>query len=192
MSSADPEAARPRSSLLVLSGSLSPEGRTDRVLGWAADAFEAAWEPAGLAVDRVRACELELADGRTSDEYGSVTREAISSASRSVAMLVGSPMYRGAITGGVKNYFDLVDAAHLRGVPAAIVTTAGSAQHWLGVDLSLYPVLRALQMFVVPSSLYVERRDDDDAVRASAQHLGAALARLADLCSDGRLDPGPG
>jgi NAD(P)H-dependent FMN reductase len=175
--------------LLVVSGSLSQKGRTAAVLAAAARVFLEELPDATSFDLNVAHSGIELMDGRPLDQYGATTRTAVEEALKATAFLIGSPMYRGGVTGALKNYLDLVPPDYMKGKVAGVVATGASHHHYLGVSLSLEPVLKFFQMHVVPSHLYVANTDNSpESAERKAQELGHALAQLA--CS--HLPTGPG
>jgi NAD(P)H-dependent FMN reductase len=146
----------------------------------ATGAFLAECEGAIASDLNVAKSGIEVMDGRPLIEYGPVTQAAVNLARDASAFLIGSPMYRGGITGALKNYLDLVPPDYMRGKVAGIVATGASHHHYLGVTLSLEPVLKFFQVHIVPSHLYVANTDTDQETSATkARELGRALAELA-------------
>jgi len=163
-----------------VSGSLSQKGRTAAALATAARAFLEDSPNAASADLNVARAGIEIMDGRPLNEYGEATRKAVEQAHDASAFLIGSPMYRGGITGALKNYLDLVPPEFMKGKVAAIVATGASYHHYLGVSLSLEPVLKFFQMHVLPSHLYIANLDaNEEITTGKARELGRALAQLA-------------
>lgn len=163
-----------------MSGSLSQKGRTAAALAAAAQGFVEDSAQAVVGDLNVARSGIEIMDGRSLEQYGEATRNAVQQARDASAFLIGSPMYRGGITGAVKNYLDLVPPEFMKGKAAAIVATGASYHHYLGVSLSLEPVLKFFQMHVVPSHLYIANLDaNEETTNRRAHELGRALAQLA-------------
>lgn len=178
--------------LLIVSASLSQKGRTAHVLDLVAAAFQRALPGATTELLDLPRAGVEIADGRQPELMSAATQSALEAARRANSFLFGSPMYRGGITGALKNYLDLLPPESMRGKAAAVVATGASHHHYLGVSLTLMPALQFFQMQVVGSHLYVSNSDSDsDLLEARAGELGAALAKLTTAVAAGSLGLGP-
>lgn len=91
--------------------------------------------------------------------------EAIESAD---ALVVGSPVYKGAYTGLFKHVFDLVDPAALKGKPVAIVATGGGVRHALVVEHAFRPLFGFFEALALPTAVYASDADFRDGAVADA------------------------
>ena len=100
------------------------------------------------------------------------------------ALIVGSPVYKGAYTGLFKHLFDFVDPAALVGKPVILSATGGGPRHALVVEHSLRPLFGFFSAHTIPSAVYgsdADFRDGvlvDDGVKA---RIADAASQLADL-----------
>ena len=100
------------------------------------------------------------------------------------ALIVGSPVYKGAYTGLFKHLFDLVDPTALAGKPVAIVATGGGARHALVVEHAFRPLFGFFGALQIPTAVYASDTDFSAGVlvaagvRARAAEAGGQLAAL--------------
>ncbi|MCK2056024.1 MULTISPECIES: FMN reductase [unclassified Methylobacterium] len=100
------------------------------------------------------------------------------------ALIVGSPVYKGAYTGLFKHLFDFVDPAALVGKPVILSATGGGPRHALVVEHSLRPLFGFFSAHTIPSAVYGSDADFregvlvDDGVKA---RIGDAANQLAEL-----------
>ena len=105
------------------------------------------------------------------------------------ALVVGSPVYKGAYTGLFKHLFDFVGPTALANKPVAIAATGGGARHALVVEHAFRPLFGFFGALAVPTAVYASDPDFrdgllvDEGVRArvsdAAGQIGALLSRGA-------------
>lgn len=128
---------------------------------------------------------IDFPDGRAMDAYSPATRQVLELVQRAGAFVLGTPMYRGGMTGALKNLIDVIPKEYMMGKAAGLVATGASQHHYLGVDLGLRTAMAFFQVHVVPSILYgatfkiVDGRPDDEQLIAQAQQLGHDVVELA-------------
>ncbi|HVA25637.1 MAG TPA: NAD(P)H-dependent oxidoreductase [Chloroflexota bacterium] len=158
---------------------------------------------AGAAeLDDVQTCLVDLADttvdfpdGRPVEAYSPATREVLELVRQAGAYVLGTPMYRGGMTGALKNLIDVIPKEHMAGKAAGLVATGASFHHYLGVDLGLRTAMAFFQVHVVPSILYgasfqlVDGRPDDENLTAQARQLGRDTVELARAVGGKALGP---
>ena len=96
------------------------------------------------------------------------------------ALIVGSPVYKGAYTG----LFDFVDPAALVGKPVILSATGGGPRHALVVEHSLRPLFGFFSAHTIPSAVYGSDADFRDGVLVDAgvkARVKDAAGQLADL-----------
>jgi NAD(P)H-dependent FMN reductase len=182
--------------VLGICGSAARSGRTRALIELVLEGARAAAPQAGTDLLDLADTQVEFADGRPVDRYDAATRDALERVAAADAFVLGSPMYRGGITGALKNLLDLVPVESMRGKAAALVATGGSLHHYLGVDLGLRTALAFFQTHVVPAPLYgatfklgPDGRPDDPALVDQALRLGADLVLLAGRMRGQALGP---
>lgn len=100
------------------------------------------------------------------------------------ALIVGSPVYKGAYTGLFKHLFDFVDPAALVGKPVILSATGGGARHALVVEHSLRPLFGFFSAHTIPSAVYGSDADFRDGVLVDPgvkARIEDAAGQLADL-----------
>ena len=88
-------------------------------------------------------------------------------------MLCATPVYRGSMTGTLKNLLDHVPVEALRDKPVAIVAMGASDHHYLGAERHLRDVLAFFGALVVPTACYLSSRDFEDGVPGARAARGA-------------------
>lgn len=158
--------------LLAVVGSVTPPGRLRRAV---AEALERREPPADL-VDLAEV-ELPFADGAPLDGPARELAERVAAA-RSV--LLATPVYRGSLTGALKNLLDLLPVDALEGKPVAILAMGASPHHFLGADRHLRDVLAFFGAQVTPVAGYLTSKDFADGVpgAGAADTVDALLADL--------------
>jgi len=103
------------------------------------------------------------------------------------ALIVGTPVYKGAYTGLFKHLFDLVDPAALRNVPVVLTATGGGSRHALVVEHHLRPLFGFFEALSLPTAVYACEADFADgdlvneAVIACAALAAEQFTSLLDL-----------
>src|ERR1700712_3262342 len=91
------------STLVIVLGSVTPPGRLHRAVAGAAE--RAAARHDGLATETFALAELTIAfaDGRPPADLGDDTARVLDAVAAADAVLFATPIYRGSITGALKN-----------------------------------------------------------------------------------------
>jgi FMN reductase len=178
--------------LVAILGSATPPGRLHRAVS---DALARA--PAGVEVELIDLGQQRLAaaDGRPLDALDDDTPATVGAIAGADAVLCATPVYRGSMTGTLKNLLDHVPVDALRDKPVAIVAMGASDHHYLGAERHLRDVLAFFGALVLPTASYLSSRDFEDGVpgaRAAAE-LDALIAATIALAgaSVGPLGPEP-
>ena len=161
--------------MLAIVGSVTPPGRLRRAV---ADALERS----GLRTDLLDLAEVALpfADGSDPDP---ATGEVIARVAAAPAVLLATPVYRGSLTGVLKNLLDLVPAEALEGKPVAILAMGATPRHFLGAERHLRDVLAFFGAHVVPVAGYLTSGDFADGVPSpdAAEEVDRVVAQLSGL-----------
>ncbi len=157
--------------LLVVLGSVTPPGRLHRALAATLEALPDGVEAELLDLATQRLPWAGAADTEQGDA-GAVA-EAVAGAG---AVIFATPVYRGSITGALKNLFDLLPVRTLEGKPVGLVAMGASLHHFLGADRHLRDVLAFFGALPTPVSAYLTSADFAD-----GEPSVAALAQLAEL-----------
>jgi FMN reductase len=169
--------------LTAVVGSVTAPGRLRRAVDEAlARAHETHTDLIDLADRRIA-----FADGRPVTELDDDTAAVIAALAGADAVLLATPVYRGSLTGALKNLLDHVPVAALQGTPVALVAMGASDHHYLGAERHLRDVLAFFGAHPLPTAVYLSSRDfvdgqpsqraEDalDAVVSSAVTLAGAL-----------------
>ena len=152
-------------------GSVTTPGRLRRAL-----AVDLDRPPPGADASLIDLAELRIgfvgASDGGEDEIGVVV-ETIAAAD---AVVFATPVYRGSMTGALKNLFDALPVGALERKPVGLVAMGASDHHFLGADRHLRDVLSFFGSLVLPVSVYLTSADFDE-----SRPSRAALAELADL-----------
>ena len=177
-------------------GSTTKPGRLHRAVSEALDRAES-----GLSVKTTRIdlgeVELGFADGTPLDQLEDDSPGVVGAIAAADAVLLATPVYRGSLTGSLKNLIDLTPVEALQGKPVLIVAMGASDHHSLGVERHLRDILAFFGALVVPGDVYLTSRDFTDGVPGenAAELLDQGLAGLAALTEAtadiGSLGPDP-
>ena len=102
------------------------------------------------------------------------------------ALIVGSPVYKGAYTGLFKHLFDFVEPDALAGKPVILTATGGGPRHALIVEHALRPLFGFFTALSVPTAVYASDADFHDgalvagAVSERAQSAARQLVSFLD------------
>ncbi len=177
--------------LLGILGSVTPPGRLLTATRWALD--HASASQAGLETQLINLADkrIAFADGRPPEQLGDDTAAVIRDTQNADGVIIASPVYRGSITGSLKNLLDHLPVEALASKPVGIIAMGATDHHFLGVDWHLRDILAWFGAIVVPSSAYLASSDfAEGKLTAEAQQNLAALADAVLKLSV--VAPGPG
>jgi FMN reductase len=145
--------------LRVILGSTTPPGRLHR-------AVEGAIERADFEADLfdLGAHTIGFADGTPAADLDDDTATAIAAVESAGALVVATPIYRGSMTGSLKNLFDLMPVPALQGKVVGIVAMGASDHHYLGAERHLRDVLAFFGAVPMPVAVYLNGGDFEDGV----------------------------
>ena len=104
------------------------------------------------------------------------------------ALIVGTPVYKGAYTGLFKHIFDLVEPRALVGKPVVLTATGGGPRHALVVEHALRPLFGFFEALTIPTAVYASDADFQGGRLVEAGILARVSAAAHQLASV--LDPG--
>jgi len=177
----------------VILGSTTPPGRLHR-------AVEGAIERAEVEADLLDLGTLRIgfADGTPAADLEDDTPAAIAAIESARALILATPVYRGSITGSLKNLLDLTPVGALQGKVVGIVAMGASDHHFLGAERHLRDVLAFFGAVPMPVAVYLNGGDFTDGVpgeRAATlldQLLAATVETAAALEGTAAgFEPGP-
>lgn len=178
--------------LVAVLGSATAPGRLHRALG---EALARAGESGRADVELIDlgAVTIAPADGRPADQLGDDTAATLAAIAGADAVVLATPVYRGSMTGTLKNLIDHVPTEALRGKPVAIVAMGASDHHYLGAERHLRDVLSFFGALVCPTAAYLTSRDFEDGAVAdrAARELDELLSSALALAGAGLGPLGP-
>jgi FMN reductase len=138
-------------SILLFSGSPSATSRSAALLEYARQHFLAA----GIAAQTFGLRDFPAEDlifGKYDSPAFDEVKRLLAEAS---AVVVATPVYKAAYSGGLKALLDILPQAALRGKTVLPLATGGSPAHQLAIDYALKPVLSALGATDLLQGVYV-------------------------------------
>jgi FMN reductase len=172
-----PPEGNPR--IAVILGSVTAPGRLRRAL---AAAVEAKTE-AGAAAELFDLAEhtVAYADGADPDSLGDDTGFLVGRIAAADAVILATPVYRGSLSGSLKNLIDHTPLPALAGKPVGIVAMGGSDHHFLGAERHGRDILAFFGARVAPLAVYITSADFDAAGEPGERALEALAALFAEL-----------
>ncbi len=148
--------------LRVILGSTTPPGRMHRAVE---GAIERAGER-GVKADLfdLGAHTIGFADGTPAEDLGDDTGAAIAAIESARALILATPIYRGSLTGSLKNLLDLTPVPALQGKVVGIVAMGASDHHYLGAERHLRDILAFFGAVPMPVAVYLNGGDFEDGV----------------------------
>lgn len=168
--------------LLAVVGSVTPPGRLRRAVE---EAVERARPMAAAELIDLGEQQISFADGREPDSFEDDTGAVLKAIERADVVVFATPVYRGSMTGALKNVFDLLPVSALQAKVVGLVAMGGSDHHFLGADRHLRDVLTFFGALVVPVSVYLTGADfvDGVPVERAAQSLDELLGGAVSLAA---------
>jgi FMN reductase len=99
------------------------------------------------------------------------------------ALIVGTPVYKGAYTGLFKHVFDLIDPRALIGKPVLLTATGGGPRHALVVEHALRPLFGFFEALTVPTAVYASDADFSDGQLTDSSVLARVSSAAQQLTS---------
>jgi FMN reductase len=165
--------------LTAVLGSATPPGRLHRAVTDAAGRLGAAGAARVELVDLAQR-RIAFVDGRPPEALADDTAALIDLLSAADGVVLATPVYRGSLTGALKNLLDHAPVPVLEAKPTALVAMGGSDHHFLGADRHLRDILAFFGADVLPTAVYLTGRDFTDGTpgERGAGELDALLALL--------------
>lgn len=137
--------------LLLISGSPSATSKSAAVLDYAREL---------LAVEKLDARIVSIRDFPPADLLlGKYDSPAFDELKKFLAdadgLIISTPIYKAAYSGGLKTLLDILPTAALRGKTVLPIATGGSPVHLLAIDYALKPVLSALGATDLLQGVYI-------------------------------------
>jgi FMN reductase len=120
--------------------------------------------------------EIGFADGTPPEDLADDTAAAIAALDAAKALILATPVYRGSMTGSLKNLLDLAPVPTLQGKVVGLVAMGASDHHHLGAERHLRDVLGFFGSVAMPVAVYLNGADFTDGV--PGERAEAALDQL--------------
>jgi FMN reductase len=146
----------------VILGSTTPPGRMHRAIDGAIERAAARGTSADL-ID-LGAIDLGFANGTPPADLEDDTAAAIAAIESARAVIFATPIYRGSLSGSLKNLIDLTPVPALQAKVVGIVAMGASDHHFLGAERHLRDVLTFFGAVVMPVAVYLNGTDFTDGV----------------------------
>jgi FMN reductase len=146
--------------LRVVLGSTTPPGRLHGALGGAIE--RAAARGTGADLFDLGTVTVGFADGTPPEDLADDTAAAIAALDSAAALILATPVYRGSLTGSLKNLLDLTPVPALQGKVVGLVAMGASDHHFLGAERHLRDVLAFFGAVTMPVAVYLNNRDFED------------------------------
>jgi NAD(P)H-dependent FMN reductase len=166
--------------VLTLLGSATQPGRLHRAL---AEASERTGADVDAELLDLAEMKIALADGRPPETLGDDTADLLARLDAAHALIIATPVYRGSLTGTLKNALDQTPVAILRGKPIGLVAMGATDHHFLGAERHLRDILAFFGAFVAPVAVYLTSADFADGVpsESAATRLDALIETVIGL-----------
>jgi FMN reductase len=146
----------------VILGSTTPPGRMHRAVDGAIERAAARGTSADL-ID-LGTLDLGFANGTPPADLDDDTAAAIAAIESAKAVIFATPIYRGSLSGSLKNLIDLTPVPALQAKVVGIVAMGASDHHFLGAERHLRDVLTFFGAVVMPVAVYLNGTDFTDGV----------------------------
>lgn len=181
--------------ITALLGSVTPPGRLSSAVAGALDRAKAVGHTANFL--DLGVLSLGFADGRPLEQLSDDTPKLVRAVASADAVLLATPVYRGTLTGALKNALDLLPIEALQGKPVGIVAMGATLHHYLGAESHLRDILAWFGAITLPTGVYLSSADFADGVLtdSAATLMDELVAGLAGLAAAARaglpLGPAP-
>jgi FMN reductase len=146
----------------VILGSTTPPGRMHRAIDGAIERAAARGTSADL-ID-LGTLDLGFANGTPPADLDDDTAATIAAIENAKAVIFATPIYRGSLSGSLKNLIDLTPVPALQAKVVGIVAMGASDHHFLGAERHLRDVLTFFGAVVMPVAVYLNGTDFTDGV----------------------------
>lgn len=136
--------------------------------------------------------DIQFCDARDPETYEGDSKIIIDKIVQADAYIIGTPIYRGAYSGILKNIFDLIPNDAMTGKPVGLIATGGSDHHYLALEHQLKPLLGFFLAFVLPGVVYANNSDysktniDSDDLLLKLKQLAESLVNFYNILPDDR------
>jgi FMN reductase len=144
--------------LVAVLGSVTRPGRLRTAC---VEALARVPEPASTQLIDLAEHSIAFADGTPPGELADDTDAVVGALAQAGAVLIATPIYRGSLTGALKNLLDHLPVEALEGKAVGIVTMGATPHHFLA-DRHLRDLLAFFGALVVPVTAFLTSADFSD------------------------------
>src|ERR1700722_19724455 len=144
--------------IVAVLGSVTPPGRLKRALEQALARADQNPRAHTTLVD-LADVQIAQAAGRAPEQLGDDTAALVQTITSADVVLFAPPVYRGSLTGSLKNLLDQLPVESLEGKVCAAVTMGQAPQHYLGAERHLRDVLAFFGAVLAPVASYLTAAD---------------------------------
>jgi FMN reductase len=123
---------------------------------------------------------LEFGAATSRRELSAATNRIFEAVEGADALIVGSPVYKGAYSGHFKHFFDLIEPTALLNKPICLTASGGGHRHALMTEHFLRPLFGFFGALTLPTSVYAGERDFSDGIANDP----IVLERIASAASE--------
>ncbi|PSJ53198.1 FMN reductase [Pseudaminobacter soli (ex Li et al. 2025)] len=130
----------------------------------------------GFTVDLFDLVDLGPSVETTREEASKETTRVLEAIEGADALIVGTPVYKGAYAGLLKHLFDLIDPLALKDRPVLLTAVGGGQRHSLIIEHHLRPLFGFFEALTIPTGVYASEQDvadgkvSDTAINARIDH----------------------
>lgn len=180
--------------ITALLGSVTPPGRLSSAVSGALSRAQAAGHETSLL--DLGALTIGFADGRPVEQLTDDTAKLVNGIALAEAVILATPVYRGTLTGALKNALDLLPIEALQGKPVGVVAMGATLHHFLGAESHLRDILNWFGAITLPTGVYLSSADFADGAltekaATTLDDLVASLGSFAAASKSLNLGPAP-
>ena len=174
------------SKLVAILGSVTPPGRSLKAVEWALRCVSTEQPGTETQLINLRDYRISFADGRTPEQFADDTGTVVREVDSGDALILASPVYRGSMSGALKNLLDQLPVEALAAKPCGIIAIGATEHHFLGVDWHLRDVLAWFGALTMPTSVYLCSADfiggePSERAREDLRQLVATVLKMTAL-----------
>jgi FMN reductase len=139
---------------------------------------------------------MTFADGTPLDKLSIDVQRAAAAVASADGVVLASPVYRGTLTGALKNFLDLLPFEALYQKPVGIVAMGATAHHFLGTASHLRDICAWFGALVTPTDVYLTSAqfvegEAEGSAKADLDALLLAVAAFAERMKKEPMGPVP-
>lgn len=113
----------------------------------------------GFTVDIFDLVDLGPSVEMTREEASKETTRVLEAIEGADALIIGTPVYKGAYAGLLKHLFDLIDPLALKDRPVLLTAVGGGQRHSLIIEHHLRPLFGFFEALTIPTGIYASEGD---------------------------------